>query len=282
MTPSSKELNLLNADEVSDYLSKKKPEMIIHCAGLVGGIQANINDPTKFLLNNFYMGANLFKIAAEYSIPKAINLGSSCMYPKHGINPLKEELILNGKLETTNEGYALAKITIAKLCEYISTQNTELSYKTLIPCNLFGKYDNFLPDKSHMVPAIIKKIHEAKLNGTSTVEVWGDGTAKREYMYAEDFADCIWTCVQKFKSLPQYMNIGVGTDMTIRQYYETVSEIIGYRGNFKFDPSKPAGMKQKLVDISALKKIGWEKKFAITDGLAATYDHFLKSLNCVE
>ena len=168
------------------------PDLIIHSAGLVGGIEANIKNPVDFLLKNTDMGINVISSAASLGIKNLINLGSSCMYPREASNPLTEDLILKGELEPTNEGYALAKIVAARLCEYINRQGLEKNYKTLIPCNLYGRHDKFSKTNSHLIPAVIRKIHEAKIAGSRTVTIWGDGSARREFMNAADLADFIF------------------------------------------------------------------------------------------
>ena len=182
-SPTRKEFDLLNQNQVNLYLQNLSPDIVIHCAGLVGGIQANINKPYSFLYENIMMGANIINASSNNNIRKLINLGSSCMYPKD-CNKIKEDSILSGKLEPTNEGYALAKISVGKLCQFIKKEK-KLNYKTLIPCNLYGKWDNFDSEKSHMIPAAIKKIHNAKLNKSVPV-IWGDGMSRREFMYVED------------------------------------------------------------------------------------------------
>ena len=276
LTPSSSELNLLDSISVTDYVKSNKPDMIFHCAGTVGGIQANIKEPVRFLVSNLDMGRNIVMAAQEAGVRKLLNLGSSCMYPRAAQNPLKEESVLTGELEPTNEGYALAKVAVARLCDYVSRENDSLHYKTLIPCNLYGRHDKFDPRHSHMVPAIIHKMHEAKERGDSEVEIWGDGTARREFMYSADLADCIWQAVENFESLPSTMNVGLGEDWSVNDYYRIAAEVVGYEGQFKHDLSKPVGMRQKLVDTSKQAGWGWAPKHSLKDGLKATYQFYLK------
>lgn len=275
LLPTSKELNLLDKDKVFSYLKEKNPELIIHCAGKVGGIQANIKQPTAFFVENLLMGQNLILSARELEIKKVINLGSSCMYPRDFKNPLKEEYILQGELEPTNEGYALAKIAVAKLCEYISKEDSSFLYKTLIPCNLYGYYDKFSPENSHMIPAVIRKIHEAKESNLSTVEIWGDGTAKREFMFTQDLCDFISEAISKIDNLPQYLNVGLGYDYSINEYYSEIARVIGFSGEFDHDLTKPVGMKQKVVDTTNLKKFGFTAKTSLREGIEKTYNYFL-------
>jgi GDP-L-fucose synthase len=275
LSPKSSDLNLLNYNETKNFITSNKPDIIIHTAGVVGGIEANINNPVKFLVENTQMGINILTVSKEMKIKTFINLSSSCMYPKDSNNPLSEEQILSGELEPTNEGYALAKICTTKLCEYINSEDNSFSYKTIIPCNLYGKYDNFDNNSSHMIPAVIKKIHEAKKNNLQFVNIWGDGLARREFMYASDLADFIYFAIKNFNKMPQNINVGIGKDHSINDYYKTIADIIGFKGKFKNDLSKPRGMKKKLINNQKLKKFGWEYKTSLEDGIKKTYKYFL-------
>lgn len=276
LCPTSKELNLLDANEINSYIRINKPDIIIHAAGVVGGIQANIKNPVQFLADNAIMGQNIVLSAYQNGIEKLLNFGSSCMYPKDAANPLTEDLILTGALEPTNEGYALAKIMTAKLCTYISRINPKLSYKTLIPCNLYGRYDKFDSMKSHMIPASILKIDYAKTSNAPTVEIWGDGLARREFMYAEDLADATFFCLSKFEELPDMLNVGLGYDYSINEYYQAIADVVGFNGCFMHDLSKPTGMKQKLINTQKLVQLGWEHKFSLMQGIEKTYQYYLE------
>ena len=278
IAPTSKELNLLNRDEVKEFLSREMPDLIIHSAGLVGGIEANIKNPVDFLLKNTDMGINVISSAASLGIKNLINLGSSCMYPREASNPLTEDLILKGELEPTNEGYALAKIVAARLCEYINRQDSKKNYKTLIPCNLYGRHDKFSKTNSHLIPAVIRKIHEAKIAGSRTVTIWGDGSARREFMNAADLADFIYFVMTQLEIIPQNLNVGLGHDYSITEYYSAVASVVGFEGSFEYDLNKPVGMRQKLVDISELKSIGWNYKIKLIDGINQAYDFYKKRL----
>ena len=278
LSPSSKELNLLNRLSVDEYIKLNMPDIIIHCAGIVGGIQANMANPVQFLVDNTQMGLNIIMASKEAGIKKFINMSSSCMYPREAINPLGEELILKGELEPTNEGYALAKITSTRLCEYINKEDDSFKYKTVIPCNLYGKYDKFDPKHSHMLPAVIKKIHEAKINNQEELDIWGDGTARREFMYAEDLADFIYFALENFESMPQNINVGLGKDYTINEYYKAIAEVIGYKGDFVHDLTKPIGMKQKLIDDAKLTAFGWKYKTSLNDGIKKIYEYYLNEV----
>ena len=272
--PDISELDLFNFEAVKAYVGKVSPDIVIHAAGRVGGIQANMAHPVAFLLENLDMGRNLVWAARQCGVKKLINLGSSCMYPRNAENPLKEEMVLKGELEPTNEGYAIAKVTVSRLCSYISKETPEFSYKTLIPCNLYGRWDKFSPEHSHMIPAVIRKLHEAKVKGLKTIDIWGDGTARREFLYAGDVADCIHRAVTHFDTMPELMNVGLGGDHSVNDYYQAVAEVVGYKGSFIHDLTKPAGMARKLVDTSRLQAWGWKASTSLKDGIAAAYDFF--------
>jgi GDP-L-fucose synthase len=260
IAPHSSELDLRDYNAVQKYLSKHRPDMVIHAAGKVGGIQANMREPVAFLMDNLDMGRNIVWAAHQAGIKRLINLGSSCMYPRNHSDPLREEMVLKGELEPTNEGYALAKVVTARLCEYIMREDASYQYKTLIPCNLYGRHDKFDPAHSHLIPAIIHKVHQAKQAGQASVEIWGDGTARREFMYAGDLADAVIRAVTKFDSLPALMNIGLGDDCTINEYYQAAADVMGYTGRFVHDLSKPVGMSRKLVSVEKRRHgVGWQK-----------------------
>ena len=275
LSPSSSDLNLLNYQNTENYIAFNKPEFVIHVAGIVGGIEANMSYPVKFLFNNMQMGLNILMASKTKKIKKFINLGSSCMYPKNVENPIPEDLILKGELEPTNEGYAIAKSASSRLCEYITREDSSYLYKTIIPCNLYGKYDNFNYDSSHMIPGVIKRIHDAKNNNSEFVDIWGDGLARREFMYAADLADFIYYAVENFNKMPQNINVGLGFDYKIIEYYKIIADIIGYRGKFNHDMSKPIGMKKKLIDIKKLNEFGWSHQTSLESGIKKTYDYFL-------
>ena len=281
-TPSSQELNLFDFDAVSRYIKVNKPDIIIHAAGIVGGIQANINNPVRFLRENTLMGHNIVWASYENNVGHFINLGSSCMYPKNAINPLTEEQILTGTLEPTNEGYAISKIFSQRLCSSINKETNTNNYKTYIPCNLYGKYDKFDAEWGHMIPSVIKKIYAAKIKGEDTVTIWGDGTARREFMYAADLADFIWKSLLDINTIPELLNVGLGYDYSINEYYNTIAQVVGYNGEFVFDLTKPTGMKQKLVDISLLDKTGWKAKTSLVEGLNETFKFYIENFNVNE
>ncbi|WP_031268738.1 MULTISPECIES: GDP-L-fucose synthase [unclassified Labrenzia] len=275
IAPDSSKLNLLDFYQTEAFLKREKPDIIVHAAGVVGGIQANIASPVRFLTDNWNMGSNLITAARSAGVPQLLNIGSSCMYPKDQDTPLKEAQVLSASLEPTNEGYALAKCAVARLCEYIVRETPEFQYKTIIPCNLYGRFDKFDPAVSHLVPAVIRKIHQATVAKNKTVEIWGTGEARREFMFAEDLADAVVFFLGKFEKLPNVANVGVGKDFTINEYYEITSNVIGYSGKFTHDLTKPVGMKRKLLDVSLQSEMGWKPKTSLNDGIRQTYEYFL-------
>ena len=278
IAPTSNDLNLMDYTAVKTFFNACKPDIILHCAGMVGGISANIMEPVAFLDTNIIIGRNVIMGAREAKIKRLINLASTCIYPREAQNPLKEECILEGKLEPTNEGYAIAKIVALRLCQYIRKEDPGYNYKTLIPCNLYGRFDKFDPKKSHLLPAIVHKIHHAKITDKQSVEIWGDGSARREFMYVEDLADAIYFAMESILDIPDLMNIGVGTDYTIKEYYESVSKVIGWQGEFVFDHSKPTGMAQKLSDTNLQSKWGWQPKTTLEKGIRLTYKYYLENV----
>ena len=276
IAPTSAELDLTDGAAVSRFMADARPDVVVHAAGRVGGIQANVAHPVAFLDENVAMGRNVIMSAHRAGVRHFLNLASTCMYPRAAPNPLSEDKILSGELEPTNEGYALAKIMATRLCEYIRREDPDANYKTLIPCNLYGPHDKFDPKHSHLVPAIIHKVHQAKVTGKQSVEIWGDGTARREFMYAPDLADAVLRAVDDPGGLPDLMNVGLGTDHSINEYYDAVAAVVGWDGEFTHDLSKPVGMKQKLCDIGKLRDWGWSAPTSLTDGIAMTYDYYLE------
>lgn len=278
LAPRRSELNLRDFLAVKQFFLQEQPDMVIHAAGRVGGIQANMAHPVEFLVENIDIGRNVILAAQEQGVPRLLNMASSCMYPAQAESPLAESLILTGALEPTNEGYALAKIFSTRLCQYISKSTPALSYKTMVPCNLYGRHDKFDPKHSHLIPAIIHKVHQAVLNGSETVEIWGDGTARREFMYAGDLALAVLHAIEHFDSMPEVMNVGLGADYTVNDYYKVVAELLQWKGQFVHDISKPVGMKRKMVEVSAQKQWGWMPKHTLHQGLEQTYQFYLETV----
>jgi len=277
-SPSRKELDLNDSRAVADFLESCKPDMIVHAAGKVGGIQANIREPASFLLENIQIGCNVISEARRAGVRKLINLGSSCMYPRGHDKPLYEDMLLTGELEPTNEGYALAKIAVSRLCDYINREDSSYHYKTVLPCNLYGRHDKFNSNESHLLPSIISKIHYAKARGNTSVEIWGDGEARREFMYAGDLADAIVTLIERFDEAPDLINIGLGDDYSVNEYYSAVADVIGFEGNFLHDREKPVGMRRKLLNVDRQNHLGWSPKVSLHEGIQKTYAFFLENL----
>jgi len=276
ITPASNELDLTDFAATRSFMAEVKPDAVIHSAGRVGGIHANMAHPVDFLVTNVDLGRNVILAAREAGVRKLVNLASSCMYPRNSANPLDEDLILKGELEPTNEGYAIAKIFATRLCQYISREAPGLQYKTLIPCNLYGRHDKFAPEHSHLVPAIIHKVHMAKMTGAGTVEIWGDGTARREFMYAGDVADVTLRALAEIEGLPEMMNVGLGYDYSINEYYSAAASVIGWQGEFVHDLTKPVGMKQKLVSTKRQSAWGWSPKTSLEEGIRLAYRYYLE------
>ena len=276
LTPSHSELDLLDRNAVRKFLRDQNPDLVIHCAGTVGGIMVNRKENVKYMLDNLDMGRNLIHESFIAGIKKFLNLGSSCMYPRNSEKPLTEDMILSGKLEPTNEGYAIAKSACAKLCEFISRENPEFQFKTLIPCNLYGKWDKFKTENAHMLPQVIHRIHMAKVENQKSIAIWGSGKARREFLYSGDLGDLISYCVENFDRMPTMLNAGTGIDHTIEELYRAVAEVVGFKGEFTHDESKPEGMNRKLTDVSRLNEFGWKSKTDLKTGIEQTYEFYLK------
>lgn len=277
LCPTHQELDLTCFSTVKVYLEHHQPDFIIHAAGRVAGIQANRLHPVNFLIENLAMGKNLLLAAAQTGVTSFLNLGSSCMYPKDHDKPLVEEDLLTGSLEPTNEGYALAKITVAKLGEYLNSEYPQFCCKTFIPSNIYGPYDKFDPQISHMIPAAIEKIHNAKQEKQKNVTIWGSGKARREFLYVEDLVKAIFRAIKCFDTLPPYTNIGLGEDYSIYEYYKTIAEVIEYKGIFDYDLNMPEGMKRKLTNINKAMQWGWKPETNIKQGIKKTYEYYLKN-----
>ncbi|MBM3939020.1 MAG: NAD-dependent epimerase/dehydratase family protein [Sphingomonadales bacterium] len=277
-SPSRKDLELQDSRAVADFIESCKPDIIVHAAGKVGGIQANIREPARFLLENVQMGCNIVYAARKAGVRKLINLGSSCMYPRGHDDPLHESLLLAGELEPTNEGYALAKIAVSRLCDYIKREDPSYQYKTILPCNLYGRHDKFDPVESHLLPSIINKIYSAQNTGKCTVEIWGDGEARREFMYAGDLADAIVSLINGFDLAPSLMNIGLGYDYSVNDYYRAVADVMGFKGSFFHNLERPIGMQRKLLNVKLQSDWGWSPKVSLHEGIQKTYDFFLENL----
>ena len=272
---SSKVLDLRNQEAVADFISKEKPDVIIDAAAKVGGILANATFPYQFLMENMQIQNNLISCAHELGVSKFIFLGSSCIYPKLAPQPLKEDFLLTGALEPTNEWYALAKITGVKACQAIRNQ-FDKDFVSLMPTNLYGIHDNFDLNSSHVLPAMIRKFHEAKQNNHAPVSLWGSGTPMREFLFVDDMAAAVVFALEN--KLPDYLyNVGTGEDLTIKELATTIQKIIGHQGEIIWDASKPDGTPRKLMDVSKMHALGWKHQVNLEKGIQMTYDWFLKN-----
>jgi GDP-L-fucose synthase len=268
-----RELDFTRQDQTERYLSAVRPDVVIMAAGRVGGILANDTYPADFLADNLAMALNCIHVSHMIDVQKLVFLGSSCIYPKFAKQPMSEDQLLTGALEPTNEWYAIAKIAGIKLCEAYRREYSR-DFVSVMPTNLYGRGDNYHPEHSHVVAALIRRFHEAKLNNASKVVVWGTGTPRREFLYVDDFADaCVF--VLKNYSDAQFVNIGFGEDITIAELARLVAEIVGFRGEIVYDTSKPDGTPKKLLDVSRLSTIGWKAKVPLREGLAKAHDDFL-------
>ena len=274
---SSAELDLRNQQAVRDFISSAKPDVVIDAAARVGGILANNNYPYQFIMENLQIQNNLIDSALQEGVEKFIFLGSSCIYPRLAPQPLKEDYLLTGDLEPTNEWYAIAKITGVKACQAIRKQFGK-DYVSLMPTNLYGTYDNFDLNTSHVLPAMIRKFHEAKVNNHAPVTLWGSGTPLREFLFVDDMAQAVVFALEN--KLPDYLyNIGTGIDLTIKELAETIQKSTGHQGEIIWDATKPDGTPRKLMDISKMHNLGWKHKVDLEQGIQMTYDWFLANEN---
>jgi GDP-L-fucose synthase len=267
------QLDLTRQDQTERYFSGTRPDVVIMAAGRVGGILANDQYPANFLADNLAMALNCIHVSHLVDVQKLLFLGSSCIYPKFAKQPMREDQMLTGELEPTNEWYAVAKIAGIKLCEAYRRQYGR-DFISVMPTNLYGPGDNYHPERSHVVAALIRRFHEAKLKNASTVVVWGTGAPRREFLYVDDFADAT-VFVLKNYSDSQFINIGFGEDVTIAEFARMVAETVGFPGKIVYDTSKPDGTPRKLLDISRLSAMGWKAKVSLQEGLAKAYADFL-------
>ena len=275
----SSELDLRNQQAVNDFYNKEKPEVVIDAAAKVGGILANNDYPYPFLMENMQIQNNLIDGALNAGIEKFIFLGSSCIYPKFAPQPLKEEYLLTGSLEPTNEWYALAKITGVKSCESIRKQ-FDKDYVSLMPTNLYGYNDNFDLETSHVLPAMLRKFHEAKENNTP-VKLWGSGTPMREFLFVDDMAEAVVYALEN--ELPEYLyNVGSGKDITIKELAETIQQVTGHQGEIIWDTEKPDGTPRKLMDVSKMAALGWQYSTELKAGIEKTYSWFLENIENIK
>ncbi|MCC4767266.1 NAD-dependent epimerase/dehydratase family protein [Methanosarcina sp. DH1] len=271
-----KELDLANQQEVNEFFEREKPEYVFLAAAKVGGILANNTYPAEFIYENLMIEANIIHASYRYGVKKLLFLGSSCIYPKLAPQPLKEEYLLTGSLEETNEAYAIAKIAGIRLCKHYN-QQYGTNFISVMPTNLYGPNDNFDLETSHVMPALIRKFYEAKINNEPEVIVWGTGKPLREFMHVNDMADaCVYLMENyDYSEIGEFVNIGVGEDVTISELVELIREIVGFEGKIKYDTSKPDGTPRKLMDVSRLNKLGWKAKISLKEGIRETYEWYI-------
>src|SRR5947199_3124778 len=270
------ELDLSDSAAVSKFFAKEKPEVVIFASAKVGGIKANNDQPVEFLLENLRIQNNVISAAHENGARKLLFLGSSCIYPKHAPQPIPESALLTGPLEPTNEAYAIAKIAGVKLCQaYALEYNAD--FISAMPSNLYGPNENFDLETSHVLAALLRKAHEAKTKHARELVVWGTGTPRREFLHVDDCASACLFLLEKYDS-PEIINVGCGDDVTIRELAELICDVVGFDGEFTWDKTKPDGTPRKLLDVSKLRALGWKPRISLRDGIARTYDWFLKNV----
>ncbi len=273
LTPNSSDLDLINQTETHAYLANHKPDEVIVAAARVGGIHANSTYPADFIYKNLMIAANAIEGSYQAGIQQLLFLGSSCIYPKLAPQPMPENCLLTSELEPTNEAYAIAKISGLKLCQYYRKQYG-VNYHSAMPTNLYGPGDNYHPENSHVIPAMIRRFHEAKESGAETVTIWGSGTPKREFLYVEDLADACFHLLA-LDNPPDWVNVGYGDDVTIMELAQAVARAVGFKGSIDTDPSKPDGTPRKLMDNSILRSLEWKPSVNLEQGLATAYQCFL-------
>jgi GDP-L-fucose synthase len=273
ITKSLEELDLSRQSEVEEFFAKEKPEYVFLAAAKVGGILANNTYPADFMYSNMMIEMNVIKASFDHGVKKLLFLGSSCIYPRLAPQPMKENCLLTSELEKTNEAYALAKIAGLKFCEYLNKQYGT-DYISVMPTNLYGPNDNYHPQNSHVLPAFIRRFHEAKVSGAKSVSIWGTGSALREFLFVDNLADaCVY--LMNHYSGNETVNIGTGKDLTIRALAELVKKIIGFEGDIEYDISKPDGTPRKLLDVSKLNSLGWKYTTELEEGIKISYEDFL-------
>ena len=267
-------LNLLNQADVQSFFNINSPEYVFVCAAKVGGIKANNEMKGDFIYENLMIQSNILKSSKDYNVKKLIFLGSSCIYPKMSPQPIKEEYLLTGPLEPTNDAYAIAKIAGIKMCQSFN-QQYGTNFISVMPTNLYGPNDNYDLNNSHVLPAMIRKFHEAKLEGKEKVEIWGTGSPMREFLYVDDLADACYHLMMNYNG-SEVVNIGTGVDITIKDLALTIKEVVGFEGEIYFNTEMPDGTPRKLLDVSKLKELGWEYKISLRKGIEKTYKDYVK------
>ena len=272
-----KELDLINQEDVRRFFEEEKPEYVFLAAAKVGGIHANNTYPADFIYDNLMIQNNVIKAAHDFEVKKLLFLGSTCIYPKMAPQPIKEEYLLTGSLEETNEAYAVAKIAGLEMCKFFKRQYGD-NFISCMPTNLYGPNDNFDLKNSHVLPALIRKFHEAKVNNSEVVEVWGTGTPLREFLYVDDMADACVFLMENYDG-EQHVNIGTGEEVSIRELAETVKEVVGFEGELVFNTEMPDGTPRKLTTVDKLHGLGWKHKVSLDKGIKLAYNWFLENYN---
>ena len=275
LTADRKALDLTRQQQVEDWMAAQKPDAVIMCAARVGGILVNNTQPANFIYDNLMIEANIIHAAFACHVEKLLFLGSSCIYPKHADQPMQEDALLTGALEPTNQYYAIAKIAGIKLCQAYR-QQYDADFIAAMPTNLYGPFDNFDLQSSHVIPALMRKCHAAKQNKESAMEIWGSGKALREFLHVDDCAAGIVFLLQHYADMP-HVNLGTGQDVTITALAQMLKKIIGFEGALTYDTSKPDGTPRKLLNVATINKLGWQAKIDLADGLATTYQWFLEN-----
>ena len=274
ITSDKNKLNLISQSDVNSFFNITCPEYVFVCAAKVGGIKANNEMKGDFIYENIMIQSNIIKASKDYDVKKLMFLGSSCIYPKMSHQPIKEEYLLTGSLEPTNDAYAIAKISGIKMCQSFN-QQYGTNYISVMPTNLYGPNDNYDLNNSHVLPAMIRKFHEAKLEGKDKVEIWGTGTPMREFLYVDDLADACVYLMKNYNS-SEVINIGTGLDITIKDLALTIKEVVGFEGDIYFNTDMPDGTPRKLLDVSKLKDLGWKYKTSLREGIEKTYKDYVK------
>lgn len=277
LTRTHGELDLTRQDQVEAFFEEEKPEYVFLSAAKVGGIHANSTYPAEFIYQNMMIAANVIHASYNSGVKKLLNLGSSCIYPRECPQPIKEEYLLTGPLEVTNEAYALAKIAAIRLCKHYNQQYAT-NFISAMPTNLYGPGDNYHPENSHVLPAMIRKFHEAKVNGTD-VTLWGDGSPFREFLFSEDLAEALLFLMEnaEAKDLSEVVNVGTGRDISIKELAEKVAQVVGFHGKIHWDISKPNGTPKKLLSVEKIQALGWKERVLLDEGIAISYEDFLSN-----
>lgn len=278
VAPASGDLDLRDQAAVRAFVDDARPDAVVHAAARVAGIAAKVAAPMDFLLDNIQMDANVIESALRVGVPRLLYVGSAASYPAEYTRPYVESDLMTGRLEAANEGYGLSKTTALKLCEYASAQH-HVMYRAVVPSNLYGPHDHFGSPDAHLIAAALSKVETARVMGEESVEIWGDGTARREFTYSEDLADWLVGQIPTLEAWPAWLNVGAGEDHSIAEYYEMARLVVGYAGGFRYDTAKPSGVQRRLLDSSVARRLGWQPTTTLSEGMTASYAAMRASLN---